>query len=72
MREKRRLNRSSNIYVRMMANRLNDMMKEKVSGKPYFVFVIYYEGALAFSMSVILLCYHYTASIMVIILSIFI
>ena len=39
-------------------SKLNDMMKEKVSGKPYFVFVIYYEGSLAFSMSVILFCCH--------------
>ena len=34
-------------------SKLNDMMKEKVSGKPYFVFVIFYEGSLAFRMSVI-------------------
>ena len=39
-------------------SKLDDMMKEKVSGKPYFVFVIYYEGSLAFSMSVILFCCH--------------
>ena len=36
----------------------NDMMKEKVSGKPYFAFVSYYEVSLAFSMSVILFCCH--------------
>ena len=35
----------------------NDM-KEKVSGEPYFAFVIYYEASLAFSMSVILFCCH--------------
>ena len=39
-------------------SKLNDVMKEKVSGKPYFVFVIYYEGSLAFSMTVILFCCH--------------
>ena len=37
-------------------SKLDDMMKKKVSGKPYFVFVIYYEGSLAFSVSVISFC----------------
>ena len=37
---------------------LNDMVKEKVSGKSYFVFFIYYEGSLAFIMPVILFCFH--------------
>ena len=39
-------------------SKLNDMMKEKILGKPYFVFVIYYESSLTFSMSVILYCCH--------------
>ena len=39
-------------------SKLNDMMKEKILGKPYFVFVIYYERSSAFSMSVILFCCH--------------
>ena len=39
-------------------SKLNDMTKEKVSGKPYFSFAIYYERSLAFSMSVILYCCH--------------
>ena len=39
-------------------SKLNVMMKEKVSGKPYFVFVTYYEGSLALSMSVLLFCCH--------------
>ena len=39
-------------------SKLNEMMKEKVSDKPYFVFVINYEGSLAFSMSVILFFCH--------------
>ena len=38
-------------------SKLSDMMK-KFSGKPYFVFVIYYEWSLAFSMSVLLFCCH--------------
>ena len=38
----------------IIINKLNDMMKKKVSAKPYFVFVIYNEGSLAFSMSVLL------------------
>ena len=39
-------------------SKLSDMMKKKFSGKPYFVFVIYYEWSLAFSMSVLLFCCH--------------
>ena len=39
-------------------SKLYDIMKEKFSGKSYFVFVIYYERSLAFSMSVILFCCH--------------
>ena len=39
-------------------SKLNDMMKEKILGKPYFVFAIYYERSLTFSMSVILYCCH--------------
>ena len=39
-------------------SKLNDMMKGKVLGDPYFVFVIYYERSLVFSMSVILFCCH--------------
>ena len=37
-------------------SKLNNMMKEKVLGKSYFVFVIYYEGSSAFSMPVISFC----------------
>ena len=37
-------------------SKLNNTMKEKVSGKPGFVFAICYKGSLASSISVILLC----------------
>ena len=39
-------------------SKLNDTMKNKLSAKPYFVFVIYYEGSLSPGMSVILFCCH--------------
>ena len=52
-------------------SKLNDMIKEEVSRKPYFIFVIYYEGLLAFNMSHIILL-PLNLIIMVIILSIFI
>ena len=51
MRVKRRLEKSSNIYVdgnddeQITISKLNDMLKEKVSGMSYFVFAIYYEGS---------------------------
>ena len=70
------MRRLSNIYVKrddeqITISKLNDMIKEEVSRKPYFVFVIYYEGLLAFNMSHIILL-PLNLIIMVIILSIFI
>ena len=44
--------------VEYLISKLNSMMKEKVSGKTYFVFVFYYKGSLAFSVSAILICCH--------------